>query len=97
MVSINELLPALRAALALKLLDMGMSQQEIALKLGVSQPAISQYKRSLRAKQELVQNIITQQEITKLAHLIATSNISKKAVNLELLNICQMLLGEFEL
>ena len=44
-----RILPAVRAMVATKLVtDYGFSQTQAARKMGVSQPAISQYKRSLR-------------------------------------------------
>ena len=48
-VVVLEILPAVRAIVATKLVtDYGFSQTLAAKKLGVSQPAVSQYKRSLR-------------------------------------------------
>ncbi len=46
---VSGILPAVRAMVATKLVtDYGFSQTQAAKKMGVSQPAISQYKRSLR-------------------------------------------------
>jgi predicted transcriptional regulator len=46
---VSEILPAVRAMVATKLVtDYGFSQTQAARKMGVSQPAISQYKRNLR-------------------------------------------------
>lgn len=44
-----DILPAVRAIVATKLItDYGFSQTQAARRMGVSQPAISQYKRNLR-------------------------------------------------
>jgi predicted transcriptional regulator len=46
---VQEILPVARAELAKKLIDVyGLSQTEAAKKLGLSQPAISQYKLDIR-------------------------------------------------
>jgi predicted transcriptional regulator len=48
-VVVSRILPAVRAAVAAKLVnDYGFSQTLAAKKMGVSQPAVSQYTRSLR-------------------------------------------------
>lgn len=46
----QDVLPSLRALVAKRLMDSGFSQKQIADRLGLSQPAISQYKRDLRGK-----------------------------------------------
>jgi predicted transcriptional regulator len=49
----EELLPAIRSIMASRLgSDFGLTQQEIADKLGVTQPAVSQYMDGSRADQE---------------------------------------------
>ncbi|MBM3303883.1 MAG: hypothetical protein FJY76_02210 [Candidatus Aenigmarchaeota archaeon] len=46
---VSQVLPAVRAMVATKLVtDYGFSQTQAAKSMGVSQPAISQYKRNLR-------------------------------------------------
>lgn len=46
--TINEIMPAVRAVIAVNMLKRGFTQKEISKKLGITQPAISQYKKSLR-------------------------------------------------
>ncbi len=46
--TINEIMPAIRAAIAIRMLERGFTQKEISEKLGITQPAISQYKQKLR-------------------------------------------------
>jgi len=46
----QEIIPYLRAMVAKKLIDSGISQKQIGERLGISQPAISQYKREIRGK-----------------------------------------------
>ncbi len=45
----SEILPALRAVIAKELLETyRMTQEEVSKKLGITQPAVSQYKSGLR-------------------------------------------------
>ncbi len=44
----GQLLPVIRALVASRLIQMGFSQREIARLLGISQPAVSYYKRGYR-------------------------------------------------
>ncbi len=46
--TLNEILPAIRAEIALRMLKRGFTQIEISKKLGITQPAISQYKQRVR-------------------------------------------------
>ncbi|MFB6207954.1 MAG: transcriptional regulator [Candidatus Nanohaloarchaea archaeon] len=54
----EELLPAVRSVMARKLKsNYGFKQAEIAEKLGVTQPAVSQYLNKSRADQEVVEKL----------------------------------------
>ena len=44
----RKVLPSIRSAVAKGLIESGMNQQAVAKRLGVSQPAVSQYLRDLR-------------------------------------------------
>ncbi|MCL5009968.1 MAG: hypothetical protein M1433_03275 [Candidatus Parvarchaeota archaeon] len=46
--TLNEIMPAVRAAISLKMVKFGFTQIEISKKLGITQPAISQYKKKIR-------------------------------------------------
>lgn len=55
---VEDLLPAIRSIAATKLsTDYGYKQREIAEKLDLTQPAVSQYLSNSRAKQEIVEKI----------------------------------------
>lgn len=57
-VIVEDLLPAIRSIAATKLsTDYGYKQREIAEKLDLTQPAVSQYLSNSRAKQEIVDKI----------------------------------------
>lgn len=54
----DELLPAIRSILATRLdNDYGLTQEEIAAKLEVTQPAVSQYLGEERADQSVVEKL----------------------------------------
>jgi len=78
---VSQILPAVRAMVATKLVtDYGFSQTQAAKKMGVSQPAISQYKRSLRGANTGVLERYPQ--ITELAGNIAARVASGRDSNL---------------
>ncbi|HLD73030.1 MAG TPA: helix-turn-helix domain-containing protein [Candidatus Nanoarchaeia archaeon] len=47
------ILPAIRKKIALKLVERGLAQKEVAELMGVTPAAISQYKKQKRAKEEI--------------------------------------------
>lgn len=54
----EELLPAIRSLLAQELKDSyGLKQREIAKRMGLTQPAVSNYLNNSRANQEILQKI----------------------------------------
>ncbi len=54
----EELLPAVRKIIALRLhRDYGYTQEEIAAKLDVTQPAVSQYLKGKRSDEEIVEKM----------------------------------------
>ncbi len=55
---VSDILPALRAIIALELVqEYGLTQTQVAKKLGITQPAISQYNKELRGqKVKMIQN-----------------------------------------
>lgn len=70
---IVKLIPSLRASIARELIDnYNMSQAEVAEKLGVSQPAVSQYLRNIRGMQsKILRNSFVEREIKNLCQDIA--------------------------
>lgn len=65
-------LPAIRRALALELIHEGLPQKKIAQSLGVTEAAISQYKKEKRAHQVIFNELITA-EIKKSAIILKDS------------------------
>lgn len=63
----EEVLPAVRSLIADNLHeDYGFKQREIASRLGVTQPAVSNYLNNSRADQEIVQKISSDPQIQLL-------------------------------
>lgn len=92
----REILPTIRALMAKKLLENGFSQGEVAARLGLTQPAISQYKKGSRGSKAWI--LSEKPELIKMADSLASrlgsGQISPKEVNLELLEMCKELLTE---
>lgn len=77
-VFVSDILPSVRALVARELMETyGMNQIEISKKLGITQPAVSQYKRELRGQK--IKKIESQKEI-----MFLVKNISEKIANQEL-------------
>ncbi|MFB6203031.1 MAG: transcriptional regulator [Candidatus Nanohaloarchaea archaeon] len=77
-VVVDELLPAMRSIVASKLQqEYGLKQEQIADKLGVTQPAVSQYLSGTRADQELVEKLKQDAQI----EILLNDATSKAAVN----------------
>ncbi|OYT56706.1 MAG: transcriptional regulator [Candidatus Aenigmarchaeota archaeon ex4484_14] len=88
---VREVLPALRATLARKLLKKGLTQMETAKCLGVTQGAISQYLRSMRGRENaLCTNKEVDEKITKLADKVMGGAGSKKIMT-EFCEICKLI------
>ena len=87
-----EVLPTVRALVARRLVEVhGFSQKQAAEKLGMTQPAISHYKRELRGYKT---NIITNDQkllkiIDSIAKRIATGEINQQDAALEFCDICR--------
>lgn len=87
-----EVLPAVRAMVARKLtINYGLSQKKAAEKLGVSQPAISQYKRDLRGYKTGLfrENPELLDMVNSIAKRIASGEISGLQSTLEFCELCK--------
>ena len=92
--AVQEIFPVARAIIAKKLMDAyGFSQTEAAKKMGISQPAISQYKKNIRGKagKSLAgdQNFI---EIADdIAKRIADGSLTTDHIESEMCRFCRLL------
>jgi len=72
----KTLIPALRAILAKKLMEMyNIQEEDISKMLGVTQAAISNYIRGTRGNPELITKLLTIKEVSEMIDEIA-SNLS---------------------
>ncbi|MFB6190302.1 MAG: transcriptional regulator [Candidatus Nanohaloarchaea archaeon] len=70
----DELLPAIRSVIASRLSsDYGYTQEEIAAKLDVTQPAVSQYLGKSRADQDVVAALRDDPQVDLLLDDVASS------------------------
>ena len=93
----KNVLPALRSVIAKELVSYGLNQTEIAKKLGVSQPAVSQYLRYIRGKpksNKIMDNEKVYAEIKKFCKKIKDSNMSRVYLSLEVCKICKLIRKE---
>lgn len=66
-VVVNDVLPAIRSILAKRLSsDYGYTQEEIAVKLDLTQPAVSQYINSSRADPKIIEEMQEDHQINLL-------------------------------
>ncbi|MEE9405914.1 MAG: helix-turn-helix domain-containing protein [Candidatus Aenigmarchaeota archaeon] len=88
---ILDILPSLRAVMAKKLMENGFSQKEIGELLGLSQSAISHYKRDVRGyrKDAIEGNPKLLDRVNSLVREIASARMSPKDANLKLFDICR--------
>ena len=77
---VQKVLPAIRAELARIMLEEGMPQQQVALRLGLSKAAVSQYVSAKRGK-ELSFSPDTEDKIKELAKSLAGELKANDAVS----------------
>lgn len=87
-----DYLPVIRGMIAKTMMEnYGFSQKATAEKLGVSQPAISQYKQHLRGakSQLLADNPQALAIIESLAQRLASGSLSEEEANREFCELCR--------
>lgn len=91
---ILDVLPSLRAVMARRLLENGFSQKETGELLGLSQSAISHYKRDARGRRRdaIEGNPKLLERANSLARRIASARVSPREANLELFDMCREML-----
>ncbi len=88
---VSDVLPALRAIVTNDLSKTyGLSQIQISKKLGITQPAISQYKHEMRGQKTklLLSNKNVMDLIKKLTHDIAIKDIGSTEIHKQLCKVC---------
>jgi len=89
-VVVQDVLPSIRASLAKEMIDSGLNQSEVSKKLGVSQPAISQYLRSLRGSSGMRDQDV-KKRIKELATDIKNGKIATQDITTEFCKICKII------
>jgi predicted transcriptional regulator len=87
-----EILPAVRAMVATKLVtDYGFSQKQAASRMGITQPAVSQYKRSLRGNNSDVFELFPQLKdfVNSIAAKVASGSGSPSSHTLMFCELCR--------
>lgn len=96
-VIVADALPALRALITKELMQIhGLNQTEVSKKLGITQPAVSQYRRELRGHKLrlLLDNEEIMGLIKKLSHEIALSDMPAIGIHEKLCEICRKMREE---
>lgn len=96
-VMVLEVFPGLRAMIAKRMMEQhGFSQKAAADKLGTTQPAISQYKRSLRGSRmtPLESSPGIMEMISSLANKAARGEVAPEEISSEFCNICKRMRKE---
>ncbi len=84
---INNVMPSVRAALSVRMLEQGFRQSYIAEKLGTTQPAIAQYKKQLRGS--LSSRISRNKHMLRYIDALITDITGKNAdINTRVCEIC---------
>ncbi len=90
----NQVLPTLRALIAKDLMERhNMNQQEAAECLGITQPAISQYRRALRGYKAKVftkdRNVYL--KVTEIGNALARGDMGKEQLASTFCEVCKLL------
>ena len=72
-------LPSVRSELAKEMVKLGLSQKEVASKLGISEAAISHYVKGKRGK-KIILDREARNEIKKLAKELSTSDANSSLI-----------------
>jgi predicted transcriptional regulator len=90
---IKEIFPCLRAMVAQDLVEnYNISQSKAAELMGISQPAISQYMRSLRGKKkEMLEHEDVKTMVREMADGLHSNTLSKDDLSQSFCNVCDIL------
>ena len=91
---VHDILPTLRAAVAKDLINSyNLNQGETAKLLGVSQPAVSQYLRQLRGKNNLLENKAVADEIKELSSRLHSKQMSADELATKMCGISKLVIN----
>ena len=92
----QQVLPAMRSLIAKCMIENGFSQKQIADKLDLSQPAISQYKRDLRGHKTGIFVDYPQllEDANAIAKQVADGDMEMSQATTQLFETCQQLMQD---
>jgi uncharacterized protein len=96
-VIVGDILPSLRALITKELVqNFGLTQTQAAQKLGLTQPAVSQYKKYLRGGKikQLQKNKNLMIIVKKFSKKIATEKISSREATIKILEIAHVIVAK---
>jgi len=94
-VVVGDILPSVRALVTRELIkNFGLTQNQAAQKLGLTQPAVSQYKKYLRGGKfkQFEKNKRLMSIVKKFSKKIVTEKMSSREINLKILEIAHVLI-----
>jgi predicted transcriptional regulator len=95
--AVNDIFPVARSMIAKKLVEVyGLSQTAAAKKMGISQPAVSQYRKDIRGTKakELVASPGFEALANEVAKGLAEGSVSEQGLGGELCRFCMLVEGE---
>ena len=91
-------LPAIRAIIAKKLIEKGLTQNEAAAKMHTTQPAISHYIREARGKRakEIESDEKLAPKLEEIAERIYSQNLASEELEKLLCEVCKIIFGDMK-
>ena len=92
---VNNYLPAIRAIIANRLINSGLTQQETADKLYLTQGAIALYKKQARGKRikDVEEKMEAKERIEELAKKLISKEFKEDELEKEYCEICKLIFG----
>ncbi len=93
---VKEHLPSIRAVLSNYLINYGMTQQETADRLYLSQAAVALYKKQVRGKKvkELEEKPEVKKRLEELAGILLSKSLMEDELDKEYCGLCRLILGQ---
>jgi len=95
--AVEEIFPVSRAMIALKLIkDYGFSQTKAAKRMGISQPAVSQYAKRIRGRRrfEFTKSPEYRSLVDEIAKGLAEGSITEESIGNAMCRLCKAVQGD---
>ncbi len=92
---VREHLPSIRSVLSNHLINSGLTQQEAADRLYLSQAAVALYKKQVRGKRvkELEEKPEVRKRLEELAGILLSKSLMEDELEKEYCGLCKLILG----